>query len=190
MEHLAGALLHAVARRVEYITVALAKRVVHLHHDGAQDAALVVSRSVAVPETHWFERVAQHARVGVQPEFTGGVMDAFALQQLVDPGDSAALLRRATVPMVGLEEAQRPGLVDGPACVLCSRLLQAAQGQHQKVGGVNKGVMFGPLSRVAHLAKTDEGGAGFHAVASAAPASASNRAAAAKPALSPSSWNP
>ena len=207
MEHLGRTLLHAVTWRVQQIAVALAKGVVHLHHDGTQAAALVIGSAVAVPEAHRLEGKAQHARVAVQPHFAGGILNAFAVQQLVQPGNGTTLCGRAAIAVVGFEETYRPSAVDGPRMRLFSavfnrrrpgrhglfclyRLAQAAQRQHQKIGGVGEGVLFWPRPRVAHLPEADQWG-GVHRTPSVArPTSANNCAAAASPALRPSSWKP
>ena len=160
--------------------MAFAKGVIHLHHDGAQGAPLVVCGAVAIPEAHRLEGIAQHARVGMQPCLAGRVMNAFALQDFVQPGDGPALFRRAAIAVVGVEEAQCARVVDVPLACLSRLLLQGAQWQHQKVGGVCERVALRAQPGVAHLAETDEGYGLAHA-------SANKLAAAASPALRPSS---
>jgi hypothetical protein len=79
--------------------VAFAEGVVDLGHDGRQRCR----RAVAVPEADRLEDIAQHARVGVQPDLAGGVGHAFALQQFVQPGQRVG----AAVAMVAVVEAQQ-----------------------------------------------------------------------------------
>ena len=146
MKHLVGAQFAAIVGRVQQVAVALAKGVVDLDHDGAQAAVL----PVAIPEADRLEGVAQHARIGVQPEFAVGVFHAFAPKQSVEPGHGVV----AAVAVVAVKKAQ------GAAPVVRQRAaaiaVQAAHGQHQEVGRVVEGVGGGPQAFVYDLAEADQ----------------------------------
>ena len=81
--------------------MALAKGVVDLGQHGGQRTI----GTVRIPEAHGLEHVAQHAREGVQPDFAVGIVNAFAVQQLLEPGQGigAAL---AVVAVVKADPAQ------------------------------------------------------------------------------------
>ena len=184
MEALAGLQFFAVAGRVEQIAVALAKGVVDLGDDGAQAAIL----AVGVPETHGFEGVAQHARVGVQPNFSVCIVHAFALQKVHEPGQRPPLFWPASVAMVAIEKADGASAVDGQTpgggC-----LAYASHGQHQKEVVIDKFIPTGAQACVPHLAKTNLSDRCLaHATALRACSVAVSRAsAAARPDLRPSS---
>jgi hypothetical protein len=184
MEDLVRLHLDAIARGVQQVAVPLAKGVVDLDDDGAQAAV----GAVAVPETHGLEGVAPHARVAVQPDLARRVVNALGLQQAIEPGQGAALRGRAAIAVVGVVKAQGTAPVDGQ-CLGCFG--QAAHGQHEKAGGVDKGMVPGAQPGVAHLAKTDQRAVGLHAASASGPGSVARSCwAAAKPDLRPSSWKP
>ena len=131
--------------------MALAKGVVHFHHDGAQAVVL----AVAIPKAHRFEGVAQHPWVAVQPDLAIGVVDAFARQQFEQPGQGPAFSGAAAVAVVGVVKAQRGAPIQRQSTAAMG--LQVAHGQHQKISGVGKGMGLGLQARMAHLAKPQQG---------------------------------
>ena len=117
--------------------MAFAKGVVDLHHDGAQ----AVVGAVAIPKAHRFEGIAQNPGVAVQPHLAIGVVDAFARQQLQQPGQGPTFSGAAAVAVIGVVKAQRgaPVQCQGPAAMG----LQMPHGQHQKISGVGKSMGLG-----------------------------------------------
>jgi hypothetical protein len=85
--------------------VAFAEGVVDFGHDGRQAAI----GPVAVPEADRLEDVAQHARVGLQPDFSLGSPGPAtpSLQHFVQPGQRVG----AAVAMVAVVETQQPEAV-------------------------------------------------------------------------------
>src|SRR5690606_12225704 len=137
--------------------------------------------SMAVPEANRLEGVAPDSGVGVQPGLAGRIVDAFALQHFVQPGQRTAVLGGAAVAVVLLEEAQGAGLVDAPCAVGRALPLEAAQRQHQEEGRVGESMAAWAQAGVAHLTEAQQRcGRLVHA-------SARSWWAAARPALSPSS---
>jgi hypothetical protein len=90
VEDLVGTQFSAECRLIQQVAVPLAEGVVDLGDDRAQ----VPVGGMAVPETHRFEGVAQHPRIGLQPGLAGGILDAGVLQECVEPGQRAAAVRR------------------------------------------------------------------------------------------------
>ena len=114
-----------ITRVVQQVGVALAKGVVHFGHDGAQAAV----RTVAVPKAHRLEAVAQYARVALQPDFTLRVGNALGLQQCLQPGQCAALLRALPAAMVGIPKRKPSGPVECQHACGIGLLAQRAHGQ-------------------------------------------------------------
>ena len=48
----------------------------------------------------------------MQPDFAVGIMDALGVQQLVEPGQAAALGRAASVAVVTVKKAQRSAFIE------------------------------------------------------------------------------
>ena len=101
VEDLARAQLapEAELRAGKQVAVALAEGVVDLDDDGRQRAV----GAVAVPEADRLEDVAEHARVGVQPDLAVGIGDAFGAQQFVEPGQRVG----AAVAVVAVVEGEQ-----------------------------------------------------------------------------------
>ena len=167
----------AIKRLGQDIAMALAKGVVHLHHDGGQ----CVVAAVAVPKTDGLEGIAPNAGIAVQPHLALGIVDVLALQQFIQPRQCATRSDRATIAMVNIVERNGCASVHGQYTF--GLFCQAAHGQQQKPSGVGKCVAARPSTAVANLAKTDERLGRAHAKASCLSVwRASKPCAAAKPA--------
>ena len=199
MEHLVGPQFMAVGRLVQQVTVAFAEGVVDFGDHGAQGPLI----GVAVPETHRLEGVAQHARVGLEPGFAGGVLDAGAGEQFVQPGQRATALRATTVAVITVVKAQPAGPVDGQGVAATGT--QVAHREHEKKSPVPERVADRAQTPVAHVTEADQRAGLVHAASvstirsghqSAAGAtrrpwaSPSSCCAACRPAFRPSSWKP
>ncbi|MPN23071.1 hypothetical protein SDC9_170456 [bioreactor metagenome] len=149
MELLACRLLAAPGQvgACQQIGMALAKGVVDFRQHGGQRAIA----AVRIPETYGLENVAQHAREGVQPDCTIGSVNAFAVQQLLEPvqGIGSAL---AVVAVVKADPAEpfAPQHVIGLHA-------QAAHWQHEEVARISEGMFDGAQTSMPDMAEADEG---------------------------------
>ena len=100
--------------------MAFAEGVVDLDHNRTQRA---VGR-MAVPKAHRFEGVAEHARIGVQPDFPRRIFHPFAAQELVKPGHGIV----TTITVVTVMKAEQPAAVVRQRMRLA--VLHGAHGQH------------------------------------------------------------
>jgi hypothetical protein len=101
--------------------------------------------------------MAQHTRKSLQPDLTCGVLDAFFVQQGIEPSQGPAGLGRTAIAVVGIVKGKPGASVDGQIGAAQTRL-QAAHGQHQKSGRVDERVVGRAVARVAHLAPANECG--------------------------------
>ena len=65
--------------------------------------------------------MAQDPRIGLQPGFAGGVRYTGVLQQVIQPGQRPAVVRRAAVAVVAVVETQQAGAVDRQGFAACAR---------------------------------------------------------------------
>jgi hypothetical protein len=135
--------------------VPFAKGVVYLGHDGRQR----IVGSVAIPKTHGLEGVTQDTRKCLQPNFTAGILYAFFLQHFTQPAQCTALFWQAPIAMVNIMEGKQCSTVDGQSvsasvCGL-ALLLNAAHGQHQKIGAIVKGMNGRTAANMPYLAEAN-----------------------------------
>src|SRR6185437_12361924 len=115
--------------------------------DGGQRAVV----AMRVPEAHRLESVAEDARKAVQPDLAGGVVDAFAVQQAVEPRQAVG----AAVAVVAVMEAEEPEAVARQR--FAWTIAQASHRQKKKVRGICKAMDHRPEARVTHLAAAEQG---------------------------------
>ena len=158
MENLVGQDRLAILRLGQQITMALTNGVVHLGHDGSQAAI----GAVRVPKAQGLEGMSQHARKSLQPDLACRVLNAFLVEQFVQPGQRAACFGGSAIAVVGIVKSKPCAAVDGQIGTAHTGL-HAAHGQHQKRSRVGEGVVRRAMARVAHLTPTDERSGRFHA---------------------------
>ena len=86
----------------------------------------------------------------MQPDLADGIVYALGKQQLVEPGQSAALCRGAPVTVVCIMKRNQGAAVDGQSAAALAR--HAAHGQQQKPGAVGERMQTRALARVADFA--------------------------------------
>ena len=173
-EFLAGADRPLVAMR-EQIAVALAERVVDLADDRTQRSV----PAMAEPEADRLERVAQHAREGMQPDLAVRVDDALGRQQVGDPGDERH--RPTRVAVVAVVERQQVEPVVRQDALIAQRRVEPAHRQPQEIDRIAERVGSRPPARVAHLPERDLRGRGHVDGSGQAARRASSRSAVCHP---------